>query len=55
MALFMSVSTILIMLVTLFEWEIIYLDKKDYLNLMPLPIKTGAIFLAKFISLVFFL
>jgi hypothetical protein len=45
---------ILIGLITLFEWEVIFLDRKDYLNLMPLPVKPLTVFSAKFFSLIMF-
>jgi hypothetical protein len=53
--LFISFIMLLIGLVTLFAWEAIFLDRKDYLSLMPLPIAPFLVFTAKFISLVMFI
>jgi len=52
--LFTSLIMLLVGLITLFEWEVIFFDRKDYLNLMPLPVKPLTIFTAKFISLIMF-
>lgn len=37
--------------VAVFEWDIMFPDARDYVNLNPLPIKAGTIFFAKFASL----
>lgn len=52
---FTTLIMILIGLITLFEWDVIFLDRKDYLNLMPLPVRPLTIFSAKFISLIMFI
>lgn len=51
---FLSVFMILMALVTVLEWDVLFLDKRDYSNLMPLPVRLGTVFEAKFASLVFF-
>ena len=51
---FLSVFMVLMALVTLLEWDVLFLDKRDYANLMPLPVRLGTVFEAKFASLVFF-
>jgi hypothetical protein len=51
---FLSVFMVLMALVTVLEWDVLFLDRRDYANLMPLPIRTGTLFEAKFASLVFF-
>lgn len=53
-ALFITLIMLLIGLITLFEWEIIFLDRRDFLNLKPLPVKSLSMFSAKFLSLVLF-
>lgn len=51
---FTSLIMLLIGLVTIFVWDAIFLDRQDFLNLMPLPLKPLTIFSAKFASLVMF-
>ncbi|MBC7361601.1 MAG: hypothetical protein H5U06_04875 [Candidatus Aminicenantes bacterium] len=53
-ALFITFIMLLIGLITLFEWEVMFLDRRDYLNLMPLPLRPLTVFSAKFLSLVIF-
>jgi hypothetical protein len=53
-SLFTSLIMLVVGLITLFEWEVIFLERRDYLNLMPLPVKPLTVFSAKFISLVMF-
>jgi hypothetical protein len=45
--LFMAFATVL-------EWDILFLDRRDYTNLMPLPVRLRTIFLAKFGSFFIF-
>ncbi len=45
---------LLVGLITLFEWEIIFLDRRDFQNLRPLPLRPLSVFSAKFLSLVLF-
>ncbi|MCD6191983.1 MAG: hypothetical protein J7L26_00740 [Candidatus Aminicenantes bacterium] len=52
---FTTLILVLIGLITLFEWDVIFIDQKDYANLMPLPIRPLTVFSAKFISLIMFL
>ncbi|MCR4409919.1 MAG: hypothetical protein QHH43_05270 [Candidatus Saccharicenans sp.] len=54
-AMFTTLIMLLIGLITLFEWEVMFLDRRDYLNLMPLPVRPLTVFSAKFISLVMFI
>ncbi|MBC7361753.1 MAG: hypothetical protein H5U06_05660 [Candidatus Aminicenantes bacterium] len=53
-ALFITFIMLLIGLITLFEWEVMFLDRREFLNLMPLPLRPLTVFLAKFLSLVIF-
>ena len=41
-------------LATVLEWDVLFLDRRDYLNLMPLPVRLRTIFLAKFASFFIF-
>jgi len=54
-AVFTTLIMVLIGLITLFEWDVIFLAQKDYANLMPLPVRPLTVFSAKFISLIMFL
>ena len=49
-----TLSMLLLGLVTIFVWDVIFLDRQDFLNLMPLPLKPLTVFSAKFASLVMF-
>lgn len=52
---FTTLIMVFIGLITLFEWDVIFIDQKDYANLMPLPVRPLTVFSAKFISLIMFL
>ncbi|HEX2967141.1 MAG TPA: hypothetical protein VHO84_15255, partial [Syntrophorhabdaceae bacterium] len=52
---FISLSMILLGLVAVFEWETLFPDRKDYLVLAPLPIRTRTLFLAKTSAIAAFL
>jgi len=54
MFIFICLIMLIIGLITLFVWETIFLDRRDYLNFMPLPIKGISLFGAKFLSLIMF-
>ncbi|MGC9055546.1 MAG: hypothetical protein ACP5J6_01600 [Candidatus Saccharicenans sp.] len=54
-AFFTTLIMLLIGLITLFEWEVIFLDRQDYSNLGPLPVRPLTVFSAKFISLIMFI
>jgi len=41
-------------IVTLLEWDILFPDRRDFLNLMPLPVRLRTIFSAKLASFVLF-
>jgi hypothetical protein len=45
---------VLMSFIAVLEWDVIFLDSRDYLNLLPLPIKTRTLFSAKFASVWFF-
>ncbi|MBP7794270.1 MAG: hypothetical protein KA087_01220 [Candidatus Saccharicenans sp.] len=49
-----TLSMLLLGLITIFVWDMIFLDRQDFLNLMPLPLKPLTVFSAKFASLVMF-
>ena len=51
---FLCFSMILTGFVTVFEWDALFPDQKDYCNLTPLPVKPYTILLAKVIALSFF-
>lgn len=42
-------------LITILEWDVIFLDSRDFSNLIPLPIKARTLFFAKFVSLLLFI
>ena len=42
-------------LITVVEWDVIFPDRRDYLNLMPLPIRLRTLFLAKSASFFLFI
>ncbi|RPJ56900.1 MAG: hypothetical protein EHM23_22210 [Acidobacteria bacterium] len=52
---FVSLSMIVTGLVTLLYWDNLFPDRKDYLNLVPLPVTLRTLFLAKVTSLVLFM
>jgi hypothetical protein len=52
--LFIYFIMILIGILTIFEWDNLFLDTKDQTNLTPLPLKAGTIVSAKFTSLFLF-
>jgi uncharacterized protein YhhL (DUF1145 family) len=49
-----TLMMILFGIVTLLEWDILFPDRRDFLNLMPLPIRLRTIFSAKLASFVLF-
>lgn len=51
---FISLMMLQIGLITLFEWDVIFLDRRDYLNLSILPLHSLSVFLTKFLSLAMF-
>ena len=52
---FLSLSMILLGFIAVYEWEMLLPDRKDYLILTPLPIRTRTIFFAKINALARFL
>lgn len=51
---FMTFIMVLVGFITVLEWDILFLDARDYVNLVPLPIKKSTILGAKFSSLFLF-
>jgi hypothetical protein len=51
----LSLSMILIGFLTVFEWDMLFPDRKDYLILTHLPVRTRTIFYAKIAALALFL
>jgi hypothetical protein len=51
---FLCISMILTGFITVFEWDALFPDSKDFHNLTPLPIKPKTIFFAKVIALSLF-
>ena len=41
--------------ITLLEWDILYPDRRDFLNLTPLPVRLRTVFAAKLASFVLFI
>lgn len=41
--------------VTLFEWDVLFPDRRDYLNLAPLPVRLRMVFASKLASFVLFI
>ncbi len=46
---------VLMGLIAVLEWDAVFLDSRDYSNLLPLPVKIRNLFSAKFASLCFFI
>ncbi len=44
----------LMVFITTLEWDVLFIDRRDYVNLAGLPVRPGTIFRAKFVSLLFF-
>ncbi len=42
-------------IITLFEWDVLYPDRRDFLNLTPLPVRLRTVFAAKLASFVLFI
>ena len=52
--LFMTFIMVLVGFITVLEWDILFLDARDFINLVPLPVKKTTILLSKFTSLILF-
>ena len=52
--LFITLSMAFTGIISVINWNNLYLDEKDYLHLTGLPVSTGALFTAKFFSLLAF-
>lgn len=53
-AVFLTLTMALTGIITVFSWENIFPDRKDYMNLLVLPVKMRTLFAAKFFSLLIF-
>ena len=42
-------------IVTLLEWDLLFLDRQDFLNLTPLPVRLRTVFFAKLASFIIFI
>jgi hypothetical protein len=51
---FLTLTMALTGIITVFSWENIFPDRKDYMNLLVLPVKMKTLFAAKFFSLLIF-
>ncbi len=51
---FLTLTMALTGIITVFSWENIFPDRKDYMNLLVLPVKMRTLFAAKFFSLLIF-
>lgn len=54
MHLFLCLSMILTGFITVFEWDALFPDQKDFYNLVPLPVSPRTLFFAKIIALLSF-
>jgi hypothetical protein len=52
---FFWIFMLLLGLITVVEWDVIFPDQRDYLNLMPLPVRLRTFFLAKSASFFLFI
>jgi len=52
---FLAFFMILLGLTTVLEWDVLFLDKRDFNNLMALPVRIGTIFCAKSASMFVFI
>ena len=50
----LALVMVFIGLITVVEWNVMFLDRRDFLNLVPLPLKPGTVLAAKFASLALF-
>jgi hypothetical protein len=51
---FLSYLMVLMGFITVLEWDVLFPDRRDFSNLMSLPVKLRAFFSAKFTSLILF-
>ncbi len=51
---FLTLTMALTGIITVFSWENIFPDRKDYMNLLVLPVKMRTLFAARFFSLLIF-
>ena len=51
---FLTLFMLLLAFAVVLEWDLLFPDRRDFLNLLPLPLKPRTIFLAKFSSLLGF-
>jgi hypothetical protein len=52
---FMSYLMVLMGFITVLQWDILFVDRRDFSNLIVLPVKIRVVFASKFASLCFFI
>jgi hypothetical protein len=52
---FLSLSMIVLGLITVYEWDMLFPDRRDYMILTPLPLAARTVFFAKITALAAFL
>jgi hypothetical protein len=52
---FLTLFMLLLAFAVVLEWDVIFLDKRDFANLMPLPVRPRTVFFAKFSSFFVFI
>src|SRR5208282_3088074 len=52
---FVSIAMMIVGLVTILEWDALFLDRLDFLTLVPLPLNVRRLFAAKVAALLLFL
>jgi len=52
---FLTLFMLVLAFAVVLEWDVVFLDKRDYSNLMPLPVRPQTVFFAKFTSFLVFI
>jgi hypothetical protein len=52
---FLLFGMLIISFISILEWDVIFLDSRDFSNLVPLPLKLRTLFISKFASFFFFI
>jgi hypothetical protein len=52
---FLTLFMLVLAFAVILEWDVVFLDKRDYSNLMPLPVRPRTVFYAKFSSFFVFI
>ena len=47
---FIAFFMVLLAIIVILEWDVLFLDRRDEMNFLPLPIRMGTIFTAKFLA-----